>query len=528
MVIILGVFAATAFAAEASEITLPDRAQTLAQTLAQTPSVGDDDMEQQTSVSKLSDVRPTDWAFQALQSLVERYGCIAGYPNGTFRGNRALSRYEFAVSLNTCLNRIEKLSASARTNPRTREDLMALQRLREEFSTELGTLGARVGAVETRTALLAANQFSTTTKLDAIANFVVTNAFSGRGDNTAVLQERARLTFNTSFTGRDLLVNRIAAGNGTIPKLAGGTSEVVQAHQWYGNFNNNFFIVTLSYLFPINQKLLALVAPVGGLHADYAPTVNPFFEDYDGGRTTLSTFGQRNAIYRLGGGSGGGFLYNVNNALTLSAGYYGGEAFRSSADGGLFKGTNSALAQLTWKPRNDLTVGFTYHHGYFTKGQFGFGDNSPAYGVLGTYAGTGVVNNTLAQFKTVTNSYGTEASWRINPHFAIGGWVGLTKVRAIDTGDGEVWNYAVTLAFPDLGKKGNLGGIIVGAQPYLASLKGVAPFRNDTPVHVEGFFRYQVTDNISITPGVIWLTAPNQNANNEGIVIGTLRTTFNF
>jgi len=55
---------------------------------------------QVTSVSQFSDVQPTDWAFQALQSLVERYGCIAGYPNGTYRGNRALTRYEFAAGLN--------------------------------------------------------------------------------------------------------------------------------------------------------------------------------------------------------------------------------------------------------------------------------------------------------------------------------------------------------------------------------------------------------------------------------------------
>ena len=37
-------------------------------------------MSQVTSVSQLSDVQPNDWAFQALQSLVERYGCAAGYP----------------------------------------------------------------------------------------------------------------------------------------------------------------------------------------------------------------------------------------------------------------------------------------------------------------------------------------------------------------------------------------------------------------------------------------------------------------
>ena len=54
------------------------------------------------SVSQLSDVKQTDWAFQALQSLVGRYGCIAGYPDGTYRGNRAMTRYEFAAGLNSC------------------------------------------------------------------------------------------------------------------------------------------------------------------------------------------------------------------------------------------------------------------------------------------------------------------------------------------------------------------------------------------------------------------------------------------
>lgn len=69
-------------------------------------------MSQVTSVSQLSDVQPTDWAFQALQSLVERYGCIAGYPNGSFQGNRAMTRYEFAAGLNACLNRVNELIAT--------------------------------------------------------------------------------------------------------------------------------------------------------------------------------------------------------------------------------------------------------------------------------------------------------------------------------------------------------------------------------------------------------------------------------
>lgn len=54
-------------------------------------------MSQVTSVSQFSDVQPTDWALLALQSLVERYGCIAGYPNSIYRGNRAITRYKFAA-----------------------------------------------------------------------------------------------------------------------------------------------------------------------------------------------------------------------------------------------------------------------------------------------------------------------------------------------------------------------------------------------------------------------------------------------
>ena len=79
---------------------------------------------QVTSVSQLSDVRPTDWAFQALQSLVERYGAIAGYPDGTFKGNRALTRYEFAAGLNAALDRLSELIASNTADLVKKEDLI--------------------------------------------------------------------------------------------------------------------------------------------------------------------------------------------------------------------------------------------------------------------------------------------------------------------------------------------------------------------------------------------------------------------
>ncbi len=70
-------------------------------------------MSQVNNVDRLRDVSPTDWAYEALRSLVDRYGCIVGFPDRTYRDNKALSRYEFAAGLNSCLNQIERLLAAS-------------------------------------------------------------------------------------------------------------------------------------------------------------------------------------------------------------------------------------------------------------------------------------------------------------------------------------------------------------------------------------------------------------------------------
>ncbi len=482
-------------------------------------------MSEITLVHQLSDIQPTDWAYEALRSLVERYNCIVGSTNHLFRGNRTLNRYEFAAGLNACM---EKLQLAIASNEAViHEDIQKLQRLAQDFEAELISLNMQLDNLEGQVSSLEDYHFSTTTKLDGIVNFVVTGS-SGEGDNQWVFQHRPRLTFNTSFTGRDVLIVRIAGGNSTIPDLAGGTSEVAQATQWYGDFNSSFFIVTAYYLFPINEKLLAVITPVGGLHADYAyPPVNPYFEDFNGGTTTLSAFAQRNQISSLGGGTGVALVYQLSDSISLGAGYYAGQGFSSEEGKGLFNGSYTTGVHLKWETTEQLTFSLNYIHGFFPEDTFGFGDNSPSFG-LPTYSGTAVVNDTLAQFPTVTNSYGAEFFWQAHAQFGVGAWIGLVKARAIGVGDGEIWNYALSFVFPDLGKEGNLGAIVLGAQPYLASLEGVEKFENDTPFHIEIFYKYQLTDNISLTPGIIWHLAPNQNTNNQDIVTGTLRTTFTF
>jgi hypothetical protein len=535
------------------------------QQLSQYSSEGAADGETQgqvTSVSQLSDVRPTDWAFQALQSLVERYGCIAGYPDGTFRGNRAMTRYEFAAGLNACLDKVNDLIKAGTTNLATKDDLAALQRLQEEFAAELATLRGRVDALDARTSELEANQFSTTTKLTGEAIFALSDDFSGdtrlfdrnhrrigSNQNEAVFQQRVRLNLNTSFTGRDLLLTRLQVGNGRNFNL-GATSEGTQTWNVVGRTDNVFALDTLLYKFPVGQQLNVTLAANAVVWDDILPTTNPYFEDFDGGNGSLSAFGQRNPIYRLGGGAGIGFDYafggrgllgGVFGPTSLSFGYLASNAASPARGAGLLNGDYAAMGQLTFTPGRNLQVGFNYNHGYFSRGNFGFDNglgNGP--GSLGGFTGTGVANslNGLSEGfsgfrarKVVSNSYGAQASFRLNPRFIIGGWAGLTNARIIGIGDARIWNYAVTLALPDLGKEGNLLGFVVGREPYLDKLEAggnLRRFSNDESWHVEGFYKFKLSDNISVTPGVIWITNPNQNDQNDDIIIGTLRTTFTF
>ena len=179
--ILLGAALAFSGSAVAQEATVDSSVSvTSLEQINQYSAEGSNDVAQVTSVSQLSDVQPTDWAFQALQSLVERYGCIAGYPDGTYRGNRAMTRYEFAAGLNACLDRILEITGLGGV---TEEDLATIRQLQDQFAADLAVIRGRVDSLESRVAELEANQFSTTTKLNGE---VIFNVYGGGQDEDFV------------------------------------------------------------------------------------------------------------------------------------------------------------------------------------------------------------------------------------------------------------------------------------------------------------------------------------------------------
>ncbi|RUT00104.1 porin [Trichormus variabilis SAG 1403-4b] len=483
---------------------------------------------QVTSVSQFSDVQPTDWAFQALQSLVERYGCIAGYPNGTYRGNRALTRYEFAAGLNACLDRVNELIATATADLVTKQDLATLQRLQEEFSAELATLRGRVDALEARTAELEANQFSTTTKLQGEAIFAYTD--SSIANENGVFQDRVRLNLQSSFTGRDILTTRLTAGNSTGLSLnTGGGAEGKQTFEVGSTGNNNVVLDRLTYEAPIGPAQVYIAAN-RGKHSQYAAVNNPyFFDKTDGGNGALTTFASENPIYRIGGGAGialsvpfgqgGGIL----KPSSLTVGYLASEANNPAAGSGLFDGNYAALGQLNFNVGNRIALAATYVHSYNGAGSTLFDSGLDN----GAVVGTSLSNNLSSNSASSSNSYGLSAAFRPSDKLSISGFVSYHDVTGFSTGDDyEAWSYGVGIALPDFGKKGNVLGIFGGAQPY--SFNNGGNNSSDTPYQVEGFYKYRVSDNISVTPGVIWVTSPGQSSNNDDAFIGTLRTTFTF
>ncbi|MBW4657357.1 MAG: iron uptake porin [Drouetiella hepatica Uher 2000/2452] len=462
-------------------------------------------MSQVTSISQLSDVQPTDWAFQALQSLVERYGCIAGYPDGTYKGSRAMTRYEFAAGMNACLDRISELIASSTADLATAEDLATLQRLQEEFAAELATLRGRVDSLEARTAELEANQFSTTTKLKGETIFGIgiplENGVEGTDEPQANLGYRIRLNLDTSFTGNDLLRARLQARDFGSQESLGGVA-------WkFGDGNpvggsNTVILQKLFYTFPVGDRVQLTFAARGVSDSDFVrSTISPF--DDDGGGA-LTSFGVPSQYNFMPGNAGAGAIVQLTDNLSLDFGYSASEAASTRPGAGLFNGDYGIVAQLTYLS-SFVDAALTYGNGYNASG-FIF-DRSPE----------------------VANTYGGQVNFKFGA-LEVGGGVAYIPIRSIGIGDFDIWSYQGTLALRDLGGEGNLLGLLAGTPGYGSSIPGSlsGTFNQDNAFQVEGFYRFQVNDNISVTPGLIYITNPGNDDANGDSFVGAIRTTFSF
>lgn len=543
-------------------------------------------MSQVTSVSQLDDVQPTDWAFQALQSLIERYGCIAGYPDGTFRGFTALSRYEFAAGLNACLNNITANLDQIQLN---QQDIDTLNRLQQQFAADLATLRGRTDSLEARTAELEANQFSTTTKLTGNVFLNVTGASvagdglqvetadidasplnlrrAGRNsvtgeplvatendDPSVVFSNYTWLNLNTTFTGGGRLTTQLAVGNGQSPAnsltSAGlfntfGTPFTDQAG---APLRGDITLRELFYTFPIGDTLQVAVGPRLNWYRYFDGNAYTFFLK---GASSFNASGSTlvNAIDR---GAGAFVSWAPADWIDVSAAYMGenteflpGAFFNTATDpsDGLFSGTNTLTAQVRVQPTSSLNLRFLYtrsridnnvpvfdESGNLTGFGIGGATGEPVYGVADDGFG-GSIDPAIA------DTFGFNFDWRVASKFGLFGryFYGNTEIDPQTPGrdDGEINAQAIQagLAFPDLGTEGALLTFsyaipfsILDGREFLASGGGDGGVQYE----LEATYYYPLTDNISLVPAIYMIKNANNFSDNPTIWIGNLRTQFSF
>ena len=457
-------------------------------------------VQQVTSVTQFSDVQPSDWAYQALSNLVERYGCVAGYPNGTFRGGKAMTRYEAAALLNSCLDRVTETTDE-------------LRKLLAEFDTELTVITARVDGLESKVGKLQATQFSTTTKLKGEASMVLggvpglrttTGAESG---NTAFNYD-LRINFDTSFSGKDLLRTRLRSGNFSSQPF--GSSSSLFKLDKAESTSDAIKIDRLYYSFPALAKGVTLTAGALVRNTEMAWIPTAYKSDI------LDFFAVAGApgVYNKATGQGFGVQYvqpGKKGGIVAGLNYVAQDGDNSQT--GVFNSTGglNTLAQLGYRAPN-WGVAFGYRYG--TQGTR-----------IRTFNGLNGANGTLGANQG-SNGYAINAYWQpvqsgIVPSVSLAyGWNYVAGPSTPNNAtNSQTW--MAGLQWNDVFAKGNGAGFAVG-QP------GNAQGLSANATMWEVFYKYRVSDNISITPALFYVSNNQAFSGTSSNVGGVIQTKFTF
>ncbi len=479
-------------------------------------------------------VNPTDKNFQTLARLNNRYQC------GATTGQKPMSRSDFSKNVDICLNSLEaKLAQSP--NAASKEDLQQLSELASSFRQDVTALNDRVEKVETKLAQgkekeKDSGMLGPNTKLvgEVILGLSGYGGSPGNNPSSTIFSDRVRLNFDTSFTGKDKLRVRLQARNTTPFSGAATTGTATTRLGFDGSEENAGFLSLLQYKLPLSDKANVTLETVGSEFNENMYTFNPLLAK--AGTGSISRFGRFNPIYRLSGdGAAVTADYKLSDKITASVGYAvpGGTntvtpgtadnpasttptSNAANPNTGVFGSANSIIGQLRFEASPGLDLGLAYARSYSPGGT----------GVAGG-TGTALANNPFAGAATSANHYSVMASAKLSPGFILSGWAGLTNAREEGgAGTADLFNYAVTAAFPDFGAKGNTLGFIFGAPPRVTG-GSVVPADGAKPLHLEALYKVKLSDNLDITPGILLITNPDTSTRATEYV-GTIRTTFNF
>lgn len=475
----------------------------------------EESIEEILPVFQLRDVQPTDWAYEALRLLVERYNCLPDSPDPFFRGRQILSRNEFAAGLNHCLQNLQNLLAV---------DIETVQQLEENFQQELrelAVISTGVDGLEARVAELQSHQFSTTVKFggQTILNFAVPAGGNppGLGNTEAVFAHQTQLAFLTSFTGRDRFAFSFSTGN--FDDLGFANFQVLNTYNALLNsqagLRNDLVLNSLEYrTAAFNNRVVFTFKPIGFSLTDVLTANTPYL---DSGHGAVSRFASGSPFLQIGAVNAGfGFDWLASDRLRLQMAY----GVRNSSERGLFDATHRTLGvQALAKPSENIIAGVAYLNGYANDGRLDTltgSFNADTSGFFLEPADIHALNLTL--------------QIRLNPKMVLGAWGGLAATRSRESraialsGTGLL---SLGIADP-FGREGDFWAFMVGMPPKLIAGAAIERVDADTSLHFETFYRFRINDNLSILPGFFFVTNPGHIRGNSTIIVGSVRTVFRF
>jgi len=353
---------------------------------------------------------------------------------------------------------------------------------------------------------------------------------TGVDRTNTIFSYRARLNLDTSFTGKDLLRTRLQASNtNQFRDLVGGSAgnSTRLSYDGLGTSNtvNAFDIGRLFYRFPVGDNITAYVAPIGAPEDVISP-LNPLESDSQG---TISRFGRFNPLIRIassGGTSGlavAGLNFKFNNQANLELLYSAANAGTPTGQGGVTGSDTKLAAQLVVKPSDAFTLGIGYARAYTVGNTLSSGLNADSFGGIpsGITAGVTGINS-----DTVVGSL----IWDITKKFTFNTWGSYTFANSTGTSSvGTTFtSWLAALSAKDLFTEGDLAAVSFGQPLLRTSVTGLAQGSANTPYQLEAFYRFRVSKNISITPGVFFVFNQGSNSANGTATVGVLRTTFSF
>jgi hypothetical protein len=468
---------------------------------------------------------------ESLQNLNSRYNCSKTKVDST------ASAEQINLAVAECLEAMEvKIAADPASV--TSEDLNQLKALAQSFRSEAGALSDRLTKVEERIAQQPTDNFSTTTKLVGEVIVAANDVFgNSTGATNTTISNRVRLNFRTSFTGKDMLITRLQARNTTSFSGATAANTPLVRLGFEGDEGNAEYIHLLQYQFPIGANTRVTANTVGNEPDSYlGKNFNPVLAP--AGTGAISRFGRFNPIYRLSGeGAGATIDHKFSSQFGVAVGYgipkatftdgIANDPENGVNGGGIFNGSNLFFSQLSYSPNENLDLGLLYARSYHAGGA----------GVTGG-TGSAFANSPFGAVPTTANHFSLLASTKLSPTVVLSGWAGLTNANSETPagGSADSWNAAATLAFNDVGGKGSTLGFVLGVPPNVTG-SSVGRRDRDTPFHLETFYKYKVSDNLSITPGLVMILNPNvggatptgaASSANSTLFLGTIRTTFSF